>query len=559
MPQTLYEPQFKLLLNGFDITAAIKPFLLSVTLEDSFDTSFTQSKIDLVIHSGYARASSNWAYKDTLQIEIWWSTSPTNKFISSTFYVDYIEDAKAGGGNQTYRVSGLEANLDLGFSYGFDDISYVNTTALSAVTNFANTFNLSLATNIPNDVYLGTIAPEEDPANTFFLKKFASYAELLKYICNTFSYLGNLSGTNLTLIAINTPYTDADRFFVQDLDRCFDFNSKQTFNPLSKEYSSLFVDRNSNDEIVEAVYTPNLSNAINNKIQNINEVYYNFPTVTQVLVGKMYKAFLGGFETTIKVSATPEVKAGQMFLLNATFGNHEGYYRCTKVTHNLSNGIWNTELTGFPIKKLDSTVAYFDTGYTGRVENPTGEGGKFWDLNDDYGVRNYNLGANKYDEFAKHLNPNYDVSLNFGSLFLQFGNDSGYDVNPAVIFSMTLVMSDNYRRTDLMAKYNPMELGTASGSGVATFPNFSTGIKAACQHFYAYAHPENSTYPDLSLPELADPRFDFVTRGIAPYLYQLDGRWTARLDFSELVIAKMIEFYKHAYPDWQVSFTSLQN
>lgn len=553
MAETLYETQFQLFLNGFDITNAIKPFLLSITLEDSFDTNFTQSKIDLVIHSGYQRASSNWKYKDTLKIDIWWKTSPSNKFISSVFYIDYIENTKSGGGNQTYRVSGLEANLDLGFSYGFDDISYINTTALNAVTNFSNTFGLSLTNNIPSDVYLGSIEPGDDPTSTFFLQNFTSYAELLRYICNTFSFLGNLSGDSLTLIAINTTYTDSDRFFVDDLDQCLDFNSKQTFNPLSKEYSSLFVNRDNSNTITEAAFTPKLASTLNNKIQNTNEVYYNLATVTQVLVGKMYKAFLQGFEATVKVSASPNAKAGQMFLLNASYGNHEGYYRCTKVLHQLTNGVWTTELKGFPIKKLDSTVAYFDTGYSGRVDNPTGDGGKIWNLNEDYGVRNYNLGANKYNEFAKHLNPNYDVNLNLGALFLQFGNDSGYDVDPAVIFCMTLVMSNNYRRTDLMDKFNPMEL---YGLGtVATFPDFSTGIKAACQHFYAYAHLENSTYPDLNPPELVDPRFDFVTRGIAPFLSDLNGKWTAKLDFSEMVISKIIQFYEYAYPDWKVNFT----
>ena len=63
-------------------------------------------------------------------------------------------------------------------------------------------------------------------------------------------------------------------------------------------------------------------------------------------------------------------------------------------------------------------------------------------------------------------------------------------------------------------------LGATSPTvGGATFENVETGIRAQVQHLKAYA----STAPLNK--ECVDPRFSLVKRGIAPSLFELNGRW----------------------------------
>jgi N-acetylmuramoyl-L-alanine amidase len=75
-------------------------------------------------------------------------------------------------------------------------------------------------------------------------------------------------------------------------------------------------------------------------------------------------------------------------------------------------------------------------------------------------------------------------------------------------------------------------LGQAQGStGMATFPDPKTGVKAHIQHLKAYA----STAP--TTPPIVDPRFDLVQRGSAPLVTDLGGRWSAEPDFGNKILA----------------------
>ena len=59
---------------------------------------------------------------------------------------------------------------------------------------------------------------------------------------------------------------------------------------------------------------------------------------------------------------------------------------------------------------------------------------------------------------------------------------------------------------------------TSGGEG-AFFPDVRTGLRAQVQHLKAYA----ST--DELANEVVDPRFDLVSRGVAPTVHDLNGRW----------------------------------
>ena len=84
-------------------------------------------------------------------------------------------------------------------------------------------------------------------------------------------------------------------------------------------------------------------------------------------------------------------------------------------------------------------------------------------------------------------------------------------------------------------------LGTVGGAATgASFPSARIGVRAHIQHLKAYA----STEP-LVL-EVVDPRFRFVTRGIAPLVDQLSGRWTADLQYGVKITATLRRLYETA-------------
>ncbi len=84
-------------------------------------------------------------------------------------------------------------------------------------------------------------------------------------------------------------------------------------------------------------------------------------------------------------------------------------------------------------------------------------------------------------------------------------------------------------------------LGTIGGSlEAANFDNARTGVRAHIQHLKAYASLE----PLVN--ELVDPRFRFVTRGVAPVIEQLSGRWSADLEYGKKITAILKRLYESA-------------
>ena len=84
-------------------------------------------------------------------------------------------------------------------------------------------------------------------------------------------------------------------------------------------------------------------------------------------------------------------------------------------------------------------------------------------------------------------------------------------------------------------------LGAVGGGAEgASFPSARLGVRAQIQHLKAYA----STEPLVQ--ELVDPRFNFVTRGIAPLVDQLSGRWAADLQYGTKILALLRRLYESA-------------
>jgi N-acetylmuramoyl-L-alanine amidase len=74
----------------------------------------------------------------------------------------------------------------------------------------------------------------------------------------------------------------------------------------------------------------------------------------------------------------------------------------------------------------------------------------------------------------------------------------------------------------------------------ATFASARIGVRAQIQLLKAYASTEPLVQDNVN------PRFRFVTRGIAPLLGQLSGRWTADPQYGDKILAILRRLYESA-------------
>lgn len=96
--------------------------------------------------------------------------------------------------------------------------------------------------------------------------------------------------------------------------------------------------------------------------------------------------------------------------------------------------------------------------------------------------------------------------------------------------------------TDIKPQQNNFAGLGAVGGGAegASFPSARIGVRAHIQHLKAYASLEPLVQPEV------DPRFRFVTRGVAPSVNQLSGRWSADLDYGIKITAIIRRLYESA-------------
>ena len=116
-------------------------------------------------------------------------------------------------------------------------------------------------------------------------------------------------------------------------------------------------------------------------------------------------------------------------------------------------------------------------------------------------------------------------------------------VNYDIAFSQMCLETDFLRFGGVIkpSQNNFAGLGDVAGSAAgASFPSAQIGVRAHIQLLKAYA----STAP-LTL-ESVNPRFNFVTRGVAPLVDQLSGRWAADLQYGAKITAILRRLYELA-------------
>jgi N-acetylmuramoyl-L-alanine amidase len=125
-----------------------------------------------------------------------------------------------------------------------------------------------------------------------------------------------------------------------------------------------------------------------------------------------------------------------------------------------------------------------------------------------------------YREEASIEGVNYDIAFSQAMVetnFLRFGGDLKPDQN------------------------NFGGLGSVGGDpDGATFRSARIGVRAHIQQLKAYASLEPL------VQEVVSPRFRFVTRGIAPLVEQLSGRWSADPQYGQKILAVVRRLYESA-------------
>ena len=122
----------------------------------------------------------------------------------------------------------------------------------------------------------------------------------------------------------------------------------------------------------------------------------------------------------------------------------------------------------------------------------------------------------------KKNNPDFDIEI--AKAFFLLADE--YHIDPMRAISQSILETGWFKFAGSSVKaeqHNYCGLGaTGGGAAGASFDTIENGVRAQLRHLYAYgckdALPEGET-------TIVDPRFKYVTRGIATYWEQLAGRW----------------------------------
>jgi hypothetical protein len=116
-------------------------------------------------------------------------------------------------------------------------------------------------------------------------------------------------------------------------------------------------------------------------------------------------------------------------------------------------------------------------------------------------------------------------------------------VNHEVAFCQMCLETDFLRFGGIVKAKDNNFAGLATVGGTAEIATFSSprmGVRAHIQHLKAYASREPLVQVKV------DPRFDVITRGIAPSIADLSGRWSDDLQYGHRISTLIQRLYQTA-------------
>src|SRR5690606_14576785 len=137
---------------------------------------------------------------------------------------------------------------------------------------------------------------------------------------------------------------------------------------------------------------------------------------------------------------------------------------------------------------------------------------------------------------VKAKNPNAQDIEEIAKQFIEVGNK--YNIRGDVAFAQSIIETGWFKFDGGTAvtpdQHNYCGLGVVSkGVKGNSFDTVKDGVTAQIQHLYAYANK-------LAIPsdeEMLDPRFKYVTRGVAPHWEDLNNRWAMNNNYGQHIIS----------------------
>jgi len=122
----------------------------------------------------------------------------------------------------------------------------------------------------------------------------------------------------------------------------------------------------------------------------------------------------------------------------------------------------------------------------------------------------------------KKNNPDFDIEI--AKAFFLLADE--YHIDPMRAIAQSILETGWFKFVGSSVKasqHNYCGLGaTGGGASGASFATIEDGVRAQLQHLYAYGCKDALPKDEATI---VDPRFKYVTRGIAVYWEQLAGRW----------------------------------
>ena len=163
------------------------------------------------------------------------------------------------------------------------------------------------------------------------------------------------------------------------------------------------------------------------------------------------------------------------------------------------------------------------------------------DESDDYIRGTQKISAVQLNKFIAQYNPNVDPTI--AEAFIKFG--AMYGIRGDIAFCQSCVETGYFKYAGSAVtpdQHNYCGLGVLSnGMKGNSFATVDDGVEAQIQHLFAYSCKE-------SIPEYRtklDPRFSYVTRGIAPKWVDLNRRWSSTDIYGQTILSvykKLVQF-----------------
>jgi len=156
------------------------------------------------------------------------------------------------------------------------------------------------------------------------------------------------------------------------------------------------------------------------------------------------------------------------------------------------------------------------------------------------------VSAEKMSAFVKSKNPNAQDIDEIAKAFIEVGER--YGIRGDIAFCQSIIETGWFKFDDGTAvtpdQHNYCGLGvTSKGIKGHSFPTVKDGVTAQIQHLFAYATKDNLPEGE----EIIDPRFKYVSRGVAPHWEDLNMKWAMNDNYGQHIISIYDQLNKFEY------------